>query len=430
LDDGTDEAGINAALAGFGVTVKGVANGGMPDGLYVWDPDVDHFSIDDTILNSPPTEDDDIENDDSPAMGDCVFCEGFHLLIFADDENNDSIPEPMDDSARGGTVTMTLDTPKHWVSFDIADIERDEDAVAKAYSNTLPNGECDPTSIIKEVPITTVNNAEVETVFVDADNVSCLTVSWDDSGGLSNFDFRCIKKIDHDAVIAKGLIELTEGYVGSEKLTIPFDEPADVQEAVSIVIKVFSCDPPQYRSQTPGGWGTDCPESMPPDQPGCYRDANFDDAFPNELIVGVDAVNPILDATFTQSSAVRDYLPDGGTPGAFTQDYFNPTTTSARTFGSQVTALSLNVGFDTCSRVSTCAQFAPPGTTIPLAELEVVDNASACFGMTVQDVLDEADLKISGQFSSLSFSELNTCATNINENYVDGTTNNGFLDLP
>jgi len=182
----------------------------------------------------------------------------------------------------------------------------------------------------------------------------------------------------------------------------------------------------QYRTQTQGGWGTECKGT----NPGCYRDANFDDAFGAELLVG-DAAK--FTGEFTDSEAVKDFLPTGGPDAAFDQDYIDPVFTSAGRFAGQVTALSLNVGFDMCSLAGDCDTFAPDEddrAPTTLADLTVVDVTSACFEMTVGEILDEANLALSDQASDPELSDLNDCVSDINENFVDGDTDNGFLAEP
>jgi hypothetical protein len=170
----------------------------------------------------------------------------------------------------------------------------------------------------------------------------------------------------------------------------------------------------EYRTQTQGGWGS---KNGAPAQ---YRDANFDNAFNPSLIVG-DAGGFTL--TLTNSDAVEDFLPAGGPPAAFNQNYVDPEETTAGVFAGQVTALSLNVGFDLNDPA-----FGASSTN--LEDLIVVDNTSACFEMTVGEILDEANLAISGQASDPSLSNLNNCVSDINENFVNGNTDNGFLAEP
>lgn len=111
--------------------------------------------------------------------------------------------------------------------------------------------------------------------------------------------------------------------------------------------------------------------------------------------------------------------------------------TTAGVFAGQVTALTLSVGFDSNAsatpddELDICSTFAPtddaPSTT--LAELVVVDSESACFEMTVQEVLDEANAVLAGG-GALTVNEINGCVSSINENFVDGGIDNGFLGLP
>ena len=109
----------------------------------------------------------------------------------------------------------------------------------------------------------------------------------------------------------------------------------------------------------------------------------------------------------------------------------------AGVFAGQVTALTLSVGFDSNAaatpddELDICSTFAPnedtPSST--LAELIVVDSESACFEMTVQEVLDEANAVLAGG-GTLTVNEINGCVSSINENFVDGGIDNGFLGLP
>lgn len=184
----------------------------------------------------------------------------------------------------------------------------------------------------------------------------------------------------------------------------------------------------QFRTQTQGGWGN----AANGNNPGVYRDGNFTTAFPSGLVIGESNG---YNATFTTSLAVQNFLPQGGNSAVFVGNYVDPTTTNAGVFAGQVTALSLSVGFDECSLAGDCAEFAPleddrdPSATA-LADLVVVDASYACEGMSVGDILDEANLAISGQSSSLDINQLNECVSSINENFVDGTNDEGFLGYP
>ncbi|MGV7226935.1 MAG: hypothetical protein ACQ9CV_08465, partial [Nitrosopumilus sp.] len=210
----------------------------------------------------------------------------------------------------------------------------------------------------------------------------------------------------------------------------------------------LDCDDPRppeeinegdYRTQTQGGWGAPAHGN----NPGVYRDACFDAAFPSDLTIG-ELGNS---ATLTTADAVEVFLPQGGKPGTLTGDVVDPSEpvskkmnksfTTAGVLAGQVTALTLSVGFDSYAaetlddELDLCSTFVPnedaPSTT--LAELVVVDDTSACDGLTVQQVLDEANAVLSGA-GTLSVDQIYECTSSINENFVDGGIDNGFLGLP
>jgi hypothetical protein len=134
--------------------------------------------------------------------------------------------------------------------------------------------------------------------------------------------------------------------------------------------------------------------------------------------------------TFTSSSAVETFLPQGGSPDALSQSYTDPISKDVKSvLAGQVTALSLSVGFYLCS-----ADFAPPAEN--LGDQTYCSNAGNCKGMKVQEVLDLGNQALGGTipypytFSGKVFSaasDVNQCLSTINENYVDGTEDNGAV---
>lgn len=181
-----------------------------------------------------------------------------------------------------------------------------------------------------------------------------------------------------------------------------------------------SIEPGDFRTQTQGGWGTECSGS----NPGCYRDDHFANAFPDGLVIG-DADNG-RSVTFTSSQAIQNFLPQGGTASSLSaadDGATNPTSTSAGVLGGQVVALTLSVGFDLDDPA-----FGLSATN--LADLVVVKAGDACIGMTVQEVLDEANAVLAGLASSFTASTINGCVSKINENFVNGTFVGDYLGLP
>jgi hypothetical protein len=170
-----------------------------------------------------------------------------------------------------------------------------------------------------------------------------------------------------------------------------------------------------HRTQTQGGWGT----GASGENPGAYRDDNFDGAFPNGIIIGIEGEYRAL---FETTMDVENFLPQGGPSEAFNADYLNPLTTNAGVLAGQALSLKLSLGFDAYD-----PNFS--GSDTPLADLIVGDESSECFGMSVQEVMDEADLVLAGM-GTVTPTQIETCLALINENFVDGTTDRGNLICP
>jgi hypothetical protein len=166
----------------------------------------------------------------------------------------------------------------------------------------------------------------------------------------------------------------------------------------------------QFKTFTIGGWGTVCNGN----NPGCYRDANFDAAFPDGITIGCGE-NTL---TFTSSKAVEDFLPSGGTPALLSGALVDPAGTINNTLASQVLAVSLAVGFDVYD-----ADFA--SSTNGFGSLPILSGAHA--GMTVANFLTYANQVIGGCLEG-DLSDLNATATAINENYDNGTVDQSYLD--
>lgn len=182
---------------------------------------------------------------------------------------------------------------------------------------------------------------------------------------------------------------------------------------------IQTCEPPKklaFRTYTQGGWGA----VAHGDNPGAYRDARFGACFPNGLVIGCAQRYTAL---FTSASAVEAFLPQGGPPGTLTTNLVDPLSSTGGVLAGQVLALSLNVGFDACDPNFSLSDF-------PLAGLVVADSTSPCFGLSVAEVLAQGNLALGGCPAMFSPSVINGCVSSINENFVDGTTNLGYLAFP
>ena len=178
-------------------------------------------------------------------------------------------------------------------------------------------------------------------------------------------------------------------------------------------IAQFNCGTSQcqYRTQTQGGWGSN-PSG---NNPGVYVQNNFSNAFPNGLVVG--CTNTL---TLTSALAVRNFLPSGSTPSALPSgNMTNPGSGYNNVLAGQVVALTLSVTFDMYD-----ASFATPAGN--LKDLTIASGTFA--GWTVQQALNEANKALGGCATSYSLSQLNSVISSINESFVDGTINTGFLN--
>ena len=184
--------------------------------------------------------------------------------------------------------------------------------------------------------------------------------------------------------------------------------------------EIQSCDPVtmkpgDFRTQTQGGWGTKANGN----NPGAYRDANFDAAFPNGVVVGSTDGYTL---TFTSSKAIQNFLPEGGPAAALDESETNPVKVK-NVLAGQVTALTLSVGFDAYD-----ADFG--ASPLNLTDLLVADELNPFYGMNVRQVLDEGNKVLGGVASDYTPSQVNDAISRINENFVDGLMMGEFLMLP
>jgi hypothetical protein len=169
-----------------------------------------------------------------------------------------------------------------------------------------------------------------------------------------------------------------------------------------------------FCTYTQGGWGAKASGA----NPGTIRDRYFASVFPIGLTVG-----GTYTARFTSAAAVDAYLPAGKTPGVFTRNYTNPTSTTAGVFGGQVVALTLNVRFD-------AAGVLPDSSNIPLGALPLSTTRFA--GLTVGELLTLSNTVIGGTTSALTpygatVSDLNDAVTRVNEAFGDCTGTGGTI---
>jgi hypothetical protein len=165
-----------------------------------------------------------------------------------------------------------------------------------------------------------------------------------------------------------------------------------------------------FRTWTQADWGADNSDT--------YLETNFASCFSDGLSIGRSDGY----AAFSNASAVAAFLPQDGETGSFEQSHSDPITTHAGSLAGHTLALALNLEFDLCD-----PDFGASDRN--LRDLLVVNESSACYGWSVQTVLDEANATLGGG-GTIGASSIVECVMAINENFRNGTTVGSILELP
>jgi hypothetical protein len=184
---------------------------------------------------------------------------------------------------------------------------------------------------------------------------------------------------------------------------------------------IISTPPPppgdcgQLRTQTPGGWGAE-PHG---NNPGTYLHDHFAAAFPTGLTVGS---LPNYNAHFTSADAITDYLPAGGQAKKLDKNYTDPATNDLKNvLVNHLVALTLSVRFDQVD-----PNFGSAGVHLG----DMIIGSGAFQNWTVNNFLVEANKVLGGTSNAYTIQQVLETASAINENYVDGKMDGGFLNCP
>ncbi len=166
----------------------------------------------------------------------------------------------------------------------------------------------------------------------------------------------------------------------------------------------------KFATYTQGGWHNN-PVAVQ------YLDDLFASGVSSVVIGNLDSDYALFDS----AEAIKTFLPQGGSADALYGQYINPISTPAGVLGGQTLALTLNELYNQGRTV--CGYH--------FDELIVINYYSYCYGMTVQEVLDQANSVLAGTLRCDSQAyKFNNCAKKINENFHEGTENHGYLSLP
>ena len=170
-----------------------------------------------------------------------------------------------------------------------------------------------------------------------------------------------------------------------------------------------------FRAHTNSEWGAN-PSGT---NAGAYLQQHFAAAFPGPGYLTIGCTNLLR---LTSAQAVNDFLPSFGSGGTLPAGTLtNPGATFSQTLAGHAVALTLNIKFDL-----TFANFGSSSTH--LKDLYVASGPFT--GLTVEQVLAEANNKLGGCGSSYSTTALTDVLASINSNFSDGFTNEGFLYCP
>ncbi|MBL0053854.1 MAG: T9SS type A sorting domain-containing protein [Bacteroidetes bacterium] len=170
-----------------------------------------------------------------------------------------------------------------------------------------------------------------------------------------------------------------------------------------------------FHTETPAAWTVAGNGS----NIGTYLTLHFPNAFPGSLVVGGGCLGSKT-LTLTNATAVRSFLlgqPLTGGANLLSSNLNNPTNaTFSSALAANIVALKLAVVFDAYD-----GNFAPV-PTVWLANLIYNNPAgpAALNGLTVNQVLFEAEKKLGGCSSSFTGAQLTTAFNNINLSYLGG----------
>lgn len=170
------------------------------------------------------------------------------------------------------------------------------------------------------------------------------------------------------------------------------------------------CDLTKYKTYTQDQWCLEPAKSLLLN--------NFNTLFPSGFKIG-DAGSP-YSITFTNATALKNFLPQIGTAGQLNMNYINPTTTPAGQFAGNVAALALNVAFNDAGLLGSTS-------TTKLGNLVVGSGPMKDY--KVYEVLLLANKALGGGTTPFSVQTLNDVVSQINYNFACDC-NYGYLICP
>ncbi|MBP8272817.1 MAG: tandem-95 repeat protein, partial [Acidobacteria bacterium] len=199
------------------------------------------------------------------------------------------------------------------------------------------------------------------------------------------------------------------GFSGIDTFTYTISDGKGGTATATVTITVNGCVTGASTTFTQGGWGA-TPNGG---NPGALLHARFASVYP----AGYVQIGSTRTLRFTSAGAVTNFLPQGGTPSILSASATNTTWSAARVFAGQVLALQLNVDFSNAAvtRFGLGAQVLTSGKLAGYSVAQVLTLANGVIG---------ASMSLP---SGVTISDLNGIVDAINQNYDNGTRDNGYL---
>ena len=176
----------------------------------------------------------------------------------------------------------------------------------------------------------------------------------------------------------------------------------------------FTCT--GIRAESQGSWGAVTNGY----DPAAYMNSNFASAFPASTYLTIGCGSRLI--RLTTAAAVGAFLPTyGGVAVLPSGTLTNPGSSYSNTFAGELIALKLSIRFDELN-----SAFSPASSLLK----NMVIASGAFAGWTVQQLVNQADQAIGGCSSAYAINTLNAALMNINLNYYQGSSGNGFLVCP
>ena len=201
--------------------------------------------------------------------------------------------------------------------------------------------------------------------------------------------------------------------LGVGNYTVTVTQNGTCPVSLPFTINLVTC---QGTTVTQGGWGAPANGN----NWGKYRDDHFSEVFKSPTFLRIGDGNRMF--IFDNAAAIKAFLKQGGNSAILPVGPRTNPANNKNTLANNVVALTLNVGFDAAN-----PNFAPH-TDTPLGNM--ILTSGPMMGYSVNDVLVLANKVLGATSTQFTPNAMNNIVDQINNNFDNGTTNQGYLACP